>query len=248
MRLSWPAGVGLVALDEVDSTNEEARRRGDAGVEGPLWIMARRQTAARGRRGRGWSAPEGNLSATCLLRPEIRVAEAALLSFAACLAVAEFFESASPGANVSLKWPNDVLLNGRKAAGVLLESAGGGGRLDWLAVGVGVNLAHHPAAEEGAWPPTSVRAEAGLAPTPEAALERIAARFAHWSDVLAARGFAPLRDAWLARAARLGEKIEARLPRETVTGVFADLDSTGALVLSTAAGPRRIQAADVFFA
>jgi BirA family biotin operon repressor/biotin-[acetyl-CoA-carboxylase] ligase len=246
--LNWPDGIDRVVLDAVDSTNEEARRRAEAGEAGPLWIMARRQTAGRGRRGRAWSAAEGNLAATCLMRPAMTPADAALLSFAACLAVAELFETVAPGCRVALKWPNDALLNGGKAAGVLLESAGSGRRLDWLAVGVGVNLAHHPAPEEGAWRPTSVRAETGGAPEAETALEVLASAFARWSGALAAQGFAPLRDAWLARAARLGEKVEARLPRETVEGVFADLDPSGALVLSTAAGPRRIQAADVFFA
>jgi BirA family biotin operon repressor/biotin-[acetyl-CoA-carboxylase] ligase len=247
----WPHGVGLLTLDQTDSTNEEARRRAAAGEPGPLWIMARRQTAARGRRGRAWQAPEGNLSATCLLRPPVPPATAALMSFAACLAVAETFDALAPGAEVALKWPNDALLNGRKAAGVLLESAGAGPRLDWLAVGVGLNLAHHPDAgpEVGAdaWPATSVAAECGLAPAPEDALRRLAAAFAAWSDRLLAQGFAPLRAAWLARAARLGQPVVARLPRETVAGVFTDLDADGALVLSQGGAARRIQAADVYF-
>ncbi len=239
--------MGRCILESVDSTNEEARRRAGRGETGPLWIMARRQTAARGRRGRVWSAPQGNLSATCLLRPAMAPAAAALLSFAACLAVAEMFEALAPGARVTLKWPNDALLNGRKAAGVLLESAGRGDRIDWLAVGVGVNLASHPAQEPDAWPPTSIMAETGAAPEPEAALEALAAAFARWSGRLEAEGFAPLRAAWLARAARLGEKITARLARETVEGILTDLDPGGALVLSVGADQRRISAADVFF-
>lgn len=244
----WPHGVGLLRLEETDSTNEEARRRAAAGERGPLWIVARRQTAARGRRGRAWSAPEGNLSATCLLRPVLPPAQAALLSFAACLAVAETFDVLAPAAEVRLKWPNDALLNGRKAAGVLLEGAGGGARLDWLAVGIGLNLAHAPAPMPEAWPPTSVAAETGAAPGPEDALGLLAPAFAHWARRLEHEGFAPLRAAWLARAARLGEKIVARLPSEAVEGVFADIDEAGALVLSRCGGLRRIQAADVHFA
>jgi BirA family biotin operon repressor/biotin-[acetyl-CoA-carboxylase] ligase len=245
--MAWPEGVGRVVLDAVDSTNEEARRRIAAGAPTPLWIMGRRQTQGRGRRGRVWDGPLGNLAATCALRPAMRPAEAALLSFAACLSVAELFETLAPGAEITLKWPNDALLNGRKAAGVLLESAGSAGRMDWLAVGVGVNLAHHPEPDPGGWPPTSVAAETGRTTDPEAALERLANRFAHWSDRLTREGFQPLRAAWLARAARLGQKITARLPRETVEGVFVDLDPDGALALMTQAGLRRIQAADVFF-
>jgi BirA family biotin operon repressor/biotin-[acetyl-CoA-carboxylase] ligase len=181
------------------------------------------------------------------MRPDMPPPRAALLSFAACLSVADLFDAVAPGATVTLKWPNDALLNGRKAAGVLLESGGGGGRVDWLAVGVGVNLACHPEAEADAWPPTSVASEVGGAPTPEEALRLLAAAFAGWSARLAAEGFAPLRAAWLARAARLGQPLVARLPTETAEGVFLDLDADGALVLGCAGGPRRIRAADVFF-
>ena len=245
--MAWPQGVGRLLLDTVDSTNEEARRQAAQGAGGPLWIMARRQTAARGRRGRAWTAPAGNLSATCLLRPGGPPAQVALVSFAACLAVAELFETLAPQATVALKWPNDALLNGRKAAGVLLESAGAGARVDWLAVGVGVNLAHHPDPEPDAWPATSIARETGAAPEPEAALATLATAFARWSGRLEAEGFAPLRAAWLARAARLGQKVTARLPDATVEGVFADLDAGGALVLSQGGVMRRIQAADVYF-
>jgi BirA family biotin operon repressor/biotin-[acetyl-CoA-carboxylase] ligase len=244
----WPAGVGLLRLETVDSTNEEARRQADAGAPAPLWIMARTQTAARGRRGRAWSAPAGNLFATCLLRPTGGARDAALMSFAACLAVAEMFEAVAPGAQVALKWPNDALLNGRKAAGVLLEGAGAGGDLAWMAVGIGVNLANHPDPAPDAWPPTSVKAETGAAPDPDDAMLALADSFARWSGVLAREGFGPLRAAWLARAARLGEKLIARLPHETVEGVFADVDHEGALVLSQGGALRRIQAADVYFA
>lgn len=235
-------------LEETDSTNAEAARLAASGQAGPLWIMARRQTAARGRRGRAWTAPAGNLSATLLMRPDWPPAKAALMSFAACLAVADLFDAVAPQAAIALKWPNDPLLNGGKAAGVLLESAGGGGRLDWLAVGVGVNLAAAPPQEPGAWRPTSVAAETGAAPDPETALTHLAAALAGWTARLDADGFAPLRAAWLARAARLGEKVTARLPRETVEGVFTDIDATGALVLTCSGAVRRIAAADVFFA
>jgi BirA family biotin operon repressor/biotin-[acetyl-CoA-carboxylase] ligase len=245
--MAWPEGWDRVVLDSVDSTSDEARRRAAAGAPGRLWIMARRQTAARGRRGRAWAAPEGNLSATALLRPRMPAPGAARLSFAAALAVAELVEAAAPRARVALKWPNDVLLDGGKVCGVLLESAGHGGALDWLSVGVGLNIAHHPEPEPGAWRPTSLAA-AGASLTPEAALERLAERFALWAARLEAEGFAPLRVAWLARAAGLGDKVVARLPRETVEGAFVDLAEDGALVVATQAGQRRIHAADVFFA
>ena len=246
--MGWPEGWGRVRLDTVDSTNEEARRRAAAAELGPLWIAADRQTAGRGRRGRAWADPGGALFATALLRPRLPAREAAGLSFAACLAVAEALDALASGSQVALKWPNDALLNDRKVAGVLLESAGSGDRLDWLAVGIGLNLAVAPEPAPEGWPPTSIAAETGAAPAPDVALEALAQSFARWSARLEAEGFAPLRTAWLARAARLGEKVTARLPGETVAGDFVDLDGDGALVLSGPFGLRRIHAADVFFA
>ncbi|QIE54250.1 biotin--[acetyl-CoA-carboxylase] ligase [Pikeienuella piscinae] len=246
LAVVWPHGVGLVVLDEIDSTNEEARRRALAGAETPLWIRARRQVAGRGRQGRVWTEGDGNLYATLLMRPGMPASGSALLSFAACIAVAEFFEA--HGGRAALKWPNDPLLGCGKAAGVLLESAGRAGKLDWLAIGVGVNLVSAPAADgASSHPPTSLLEEAGVRVSAEDALTSIAARLAYWASLLAAEGFAPIREAWLARAARLGERIEARTPRENVTGVFEDVDVEGALVLGTANGRRRIHAADIYF-
>ncbi|SES94468.1 biotin--[acetyl-CoA-carboxylase] ligase [Oceanicella actignis] len=254
--MNWPEGVGRLILDEIDSTNEEARRRARSraaagGWDGrPLWIMARRQLAGRGRRGAPWTAPEGNLNATLLMRPEAPAAQAALLSFAACLAVAELLDAHAPGGRVALKWPNDALLDGGKVAGVLLESEGAGPRLDWLAIGVGVNLAAHPQLPpeaRGAFPPTSLRAAGAMAPRPEEALEILAAAFARRAARMAREGFAPIREEWLARAARLGQTIEARLPGRVLRGVFEDVDGEGALVLRTGDGPVRIAAAEVHF-
>ncbi len=252
--MAWPDGVDRLILDEIDSTNEEARRRARAGsvafAERPLWIMARRQTAGRGRRGNAWIAPEGNLNATLLMRPVQPAAQAALLGFVACLACAELLDAYAPQAKVTVKWPNDALLNGGKVAGVLLESEGAGSRLDWLAIGVGVNLAHRPELAEaagGGLAPTSLRAAGAAVPTPQEALETLAAAFDRRARVLAEQGFAPIREEWLSRAARLGEQVEARLPRETLRGVFEGLDADGAMILRTAQGPRAIAAAQVHF-
>lgn len=224
-----------------------ARDHARGGYAGPLWIMTPEQTAGRGRRGRAWTAPRGNLNATLLIRPEQPPAQAALLSFAAALAVADLVGAAAPQAPVALKWPNDVLVEGGKISGILLESEGQGDRLSWLAIGIGVNLVAAPPADpEAAHEPTCL-ADHVDPPTPDRALTTLAARFARWRARFDAEGFEPLRAAWLARAARLGEPIEARLPSETLRGTFADLDADGALVLHTASGLRRIAAADVFF-
>lgn len=230
---------------ELDSTNEEARRRALAGERGPVWIRADRQGAGRGRRGRAWISEPGNLFITGLYVLDTQPGDAARLSFAAALSVADLIEEIVSGLNPRLKWPNDVLIEGRKVCGILLESgtAPGGGL--WLAVGIGVNLAHHP--EDSERPATSLAAHDAKA-DPVHAGERLAYHFDTWLSRWQTGGFAPIRDAWLTRAHALGEKVIARLETETVEGVFADLMPDGALRLDLADGTRRlISAGDVFF-
>jgi len=226
---------------------EADRRAGE--LAGPTWIMARRQTAATGRRGRAWRMGEGNLAATLVMRPGGSPGEAALRTFTASLALYDVLAEIAPDARLSLKWPNDVLLNGGKVAGILLESGGRGGAVDWLSVGIGVNLASAPgpeAVEPGAVPPVAL-AQMAEAPGPEDMLRRLAARFALHEATFKDHGFAPLRRLWLARAARLGEVITARMGSETATGTFDTVDEAGSLVLRCAAGPRVIAAADIQF-
>jgi BirA family biotin operon repressor/biotin-[acetyl-CoA-carboxylase] ligase len=243
--VNWPAGYGLKEFDEIDSTNEEARRLAAAGETGPLWITAARQTAGRGRRGRAWESPVGNLSATLLLSPRKPASECAQLSFAAALAVSDMV--AGFGAETRVKWPNDVLAPDRKIAGILLESSShGGADPAWLAIGMGVNLKCHPPETE--FPATSLPALGIAAPDPRDALARLAASFAKWYDLWRAHGFAPIRDAWLARAAGLGSRIRARLHNGETTGVFEGIDASGALLLRETQDRLRIIAAgEVFF-
>jgi BirA family biotin operon repressor/biotin-[acetyl-CoA-carboxylase] ligase len=239
----WPAGYNRLILDQTDSTNAEARRRAPATT--PLWIAARKQTAGRGRLGRDWASPRGNLSATLLVGRDEAPGDLAKLSFYASLAVADLLSHFAPSAGVATKWPNDTLLNGKKAAGILLENFGpGGGHKANLAIGIGINLAHHPDPAQSRWPPTSLAAETGTVPGIEEALLVLADRLDHWLGIA---DFAAIRAAWLARATHLGQRIEARLPDRTLTGIFEDVDAEGALVLRTPAGPQRIAAADIHF-
>jgi BirA family biotin operon repressor/biotin-[acetyl-CoA-carboxylase] ligase len=205
-----------------------------------LWIFASRQTAGRGRRGRAWQTPEGNLAATLLLRPNAPQGQAAQLSFAAALAVADMAAQFAPRAAITVKWPNDVLAESEKLAGILLE-----GGPDWLAIGIGINLKHFPPGTE--FPATSLAAQGVAAPTPEEALTVVAARFAHWFAMWKADGFQPLRTAWLARASGLGETIRARLAHEERRGAFEGIDASGALLLREQGGLRAIAAGEVFF-
>lgn len=237
-------------LARTDSTNAEALRLA-AVLRGPAWIMTHQQLAGRGRRGREWVMPAGNFAGTLFLRPEGGPATAAQLSFVAALAVGDALADAcGPAARLTIKWPNDVLLNSGKVAGILLESAGQGRDVTALAVGIGVNLAAAPDAgqvEPGAVVPVSVRSETGLTITPEAFLDLLAPAFAGWQAQLDSHGFAPIRTAWLARAARLGQTILARTGRTEARGIFEGIDETGALILNTPAGRQYLPAADVFF-
>ncbi|HUE63820.1 MAG TPA: biotin--[acetyl-CoA-carboxylase] ligase [Rhizomicrobium sp.] len=236
----WPQGYSKQVYTELDSTNEQARRLAHAGEMGPVWIMAERQTGGRGRRGRAWQSGPGNLAATLLLRPDAPQAMTGQLSFAAALAVADMAAHFAPQAAIAVKWPNDVLAEGKKLAGILLET---GER--WLAIGIGVNLACHP--EDTEFPATSL-ADLGVpAPSPQEALTILAARFAHWYDAWMKDGFTPLRDEWLARAKGVGEPIRARLPHETREGVFEGIDASGALLLNEGGSLRAIAAGEVFF-
>jgi BirA family biotin operon repressor/biotin-[acetyl-CoA-carboxylase] ligase len=243
--------VARHVLDTVDSTNAHALRLATAG-SGPAWVLGLEQTAGKGRRARAWSSPRGNFHASLLLHPTEPAAEVALRSFAAALALHEVLVALTglPDA-FALKWPNDVLLNGGKVAGILLESAGApGGRIAHLVIGIGVNLiaAPDPALiEPGATGPVTLLAETGQRVAPETLLAHLAPAYAVWESRFRAEGFAPLRDAWLARAARLGETITARTGTATHQGRFATLDESGALILATPQGRLTIPAAEVFF-
>jgi len=243
--LSWPLGYRLLELQEVDSTNEEARRRAAAGEPGPLWILAAEQTKGRGRRGRIWEAPPGNLSATLLIRPNRPAGECAQLSFVAALAAAEMLAALVP--DVTLKWPNDVLASGQKIAGILLEAeTAADGKAAWLAAGIGINLKAFPPGTE--IPATAVEAMGVTAPSPQDALLDLAAAFAKWYEAWRTDGFPAIREAWLSRAHGLGLRIRVRLAREQMTGIFRDIDDAGALVLGLpGGGTRTIAAGDVFF-
>lgn len=244
---AWDFGHALRHFAEIDSTNEEARRLAASGVQGPLWIVADRQTKGRGRRGREWQSLPGNLYATLLLNPASRIAQCAQLSFVAALSAGDLVSRHAPKAAVRLKWPNDVLADGRKIGGILLEASGmGAGAPDWLAIGFGINLVWYPGDAE--FPATSLLGLNAHPPAPRDALAWLAGSWSEWYKVRETRGFAPIRDTWLTRAAGLGERIRARLPGEEAIGVFEGIDETGALILREAQNRvRLIAAGDVFF-
>ncbi|WP_137391355.1 biotin--[acetyl-CoA-carboxylase] ligase [Rhodoligotrophos defluvii] len=245
-----PQGYRLAVLDEIDSTNAEAMRRALAGDHGPLWLMARRQTGGRGRYGRHWVSEPGNLYTSLMMTAPAAHARLANLSFVAALAlsdaVAQLLDEPARS-QLRLKWPNDLLIAGAKTSGILLEAQPlPNSRELALALGFGVNIDHRPSL---ALPyAATFLAEHGVTVTPGGLLQLLAERFDHWHRTWTGpRGFAPVREAWLARAQGVGAPIEVKLQGETIHGIFEDLDDDGALVLLLSNGQRRkILAGDVF--
>ncbi|WP_292025858.1 biotin--[acetyl-CoA-carboxylase] ligase [Brevundimonas sp. UBA2416] len=240
----------ILLLDQTDSTNADARRRADAGETGPLWIVARRQTEGRGRRGRQWESQDGNLFSTLLQLTRKSPAEAAQVTFVAALAIADLLDAWAPPSLVTIKWPNDVMLAGQKTSGVLVESGAHESGGLWLAVGIGVNLAHAPEGTER--PATALvhhlRGDVTAPPTVEAAAAKLAEAFDVWMTRWETLGFQPILDAWRARTPGLDGPALARLGRETVEGVAEGVAPDGALKLRLADGSLRlISAGDVFF-
>lgn len=240
------SGARLIAFDSVGSTNAEALRFARGGERGPLWVVAAQQTEGRGRRGRAWVSERGNLYASLLLADPSPPERAAELSFVAALGLSDALIETIPeiARRISLKWPNDVLVDGRKAAGILIEGESSGAALVAV-VGMGVNCAHHPT--ETAVPSTDLAA-LGYALAPERLFQRLSrtmtARIAQWRR---GEGFQFLRTDWLARAAGLGQEMVARLETGAVKGRFETLDERGRLVLLLPNGRRElIGAGDVF--
>lgn len=240
----------ILVLDEVESTLDEARRRAAASDE-PCWIVALKQTQGRGRRGREWQAPAGNLSLTGYAFHQGPISALPQLSFVAALAAhasaAKLCATPADAAKLSLKWPNDLLFDGRKLAGLLLESGKGFGGRDWVSISIGMNLAAAP--EQGAIGQAAASlAETGADPSPKEAAQIFAACFVSRVNMLAEEGFGAIRAQWLERARGLGQSIIVRLPDENLQGVFKGLNEDGGLLLGLADGSERvITAGDVFF-
>jgi BirA family biotin operon repressor/biotin-[acetyl-CoA-carboxylase] ligase len=232
------AGVTLAALDRVTSTNTEAIERARAGVRGPLWITAERQTAGRGRRGRTWTSKPGNLHATLLLTDPSPAEHWPELSFVAALAVHDAVVAAAPPVKprLAIKWPNDLLVDSAKFGGLLIEgeSIGESGA---VAIGIGVNCRSHPARTD--FPATDLVA-AGADLSAEKLFAELSAkmlgRLAQWHG---GEGFSTVRADWLARAAGLGQVVEVRLDERTLTGRFETVDESGRLVLELPEGKRQ---------
>ncbi|WP_404339359.1 biotin--[acetyl-CoA-carboxylase] ligase [Sphingomonas sp. MMS12-HWE2-04] len=223
---------------ETGSTNADLIALAASGAAEGLWLRATRQTAGKGRQGRAWTSPEGNLYASTLVRLRPSDPPPATLALVAAVALEDAVRVF--GVTATLKWPNDLLVDGAKLSGILLERAG-----DAVVIGFGVNLAHHP--EDLDRPATSLAAH-GTVPDPQLFAETLAEAFARWLGRWRGEGLVGVRERWLARAHPPGTALTARLADGTaLDGLFEGLNGEGALILRLADGARHvIHAADVF--
>jgi BirA family transcriptional regulator, biotin operon repressor / biotin---[acetyl-CoA-carboxylase] ligase len=238
------AGVRHLSYETLGSTNAEALALARAGERGPLWITAKSQSAGRGRRGSTWVSVPGNLYATLLLTEPSPPELAPQLSFVTALALHDAIVACASrlGLLLHVKWPNDLLLNGAKLAGILIE--GESDPAFAVAIGIGVNCAAHP---EGTPYPATDLAAAGALVTPGHLLSVLSAammrRIEQWQR---GQGFAAIRADWLKRAAGLGQDIHVRLPERELSGLFKGLDDAGHLLVLERHGLTTVTAGEVF--
>jgi BirA family transcriptional regulator, biotin operon repressor / biotin---[acetyl-CoA-carboxylase] ligase len=239
-----PNGVPVIWLDQVDSTSSEAARRAASGERGPLWIVARSQVGGRGRSGRQWASPPGNLYSSYLMTSSLAAPQLTQLSLVAGLAVHEAVDRMLPGRQIALKWPNDVLVEGAKVSGVLIESQPVlGNHATSVVIGIGLNLAHHPTIPGRS---TISLSALGAEIPPERAFLFVAkavnAWFAVWSE---GTGFSAIREAWLRRSLNIGSRMSVWAAAQRLQGYFAGLADDGAMVLALdEGGERRITFGD----
>lgn len=245
--MTAPQPFSVIEHEILDSTNDEACRLASGGAADGIVVWAHRQRAGRGRRGRRWQSPDGNLYFSVILRPSASPAVAAQLSLVAAVAMAETLAELLPDdTRIEQKWPNDVLVDGKKIAGILLESSGAlADRVDWVVVGCGLNIAVAP--DETALPATCL-AERGAESTDRAAvLMALLGSLHRWRREWETAGIQPVRRVWLSRARGLGQEITVRLPNHEFKGQFLDMDDNGALIVRLPDGSEKaVTAGDVF--
>lgn len=230
------SGFEVICLEEVGSTNDIAAEYAAIYPEHKLVIRARRQTAGRGRRGRSWQSLEGNLFFSMLFEFSLR--DLGRLIMAASLSLVDVVKAYKPDADVRLKWPNDVLLNGNKISGMLLEKGAG----NYMIVGIGVNITQSPQMPDMLYPTTSL-AQAGIAATADDFLQKYLGVFAKNIDLTAAS----LRQRWLENAKNVGAKIKVLQNGKEQRGIFEGIDDNADLILRTDGGVQKILAGDVFY-
>lgn len=248
--LQLPGLFSLIAYNSIDSTNEEAKRLAETGAAHGTLVWAQSQEQGHGRRGRSWVSDPGNLYCSFILKPDRPVHEASQLSFVLAVSVAKTidkqFQNQNIANHVQCKWPNDVLIGGKKASGILLEMIPRNNHDQAsIVAGIGVNIEHFPTNTE--FQATSLKAEGLSDVSTESFLEMLCDQFSRWYAIWLTEGFQTIRQAWLDKAFGFGETATVRLATETYSGVFETLDPQGSLILNDHGNRRHIAAGDVYF-
>lgn len=244
-REAAEAGFQLLQVTRAESTNEAALKAVLAGAD-RFWLVAEEQTMGRGRHGRTWASPRGNLYASLGLASPCPAAKAPLLGFVAGLSLAEAIVSLAPALKpvVQLKWPNDCLVAGEKCVGILLEGSNGPDGRRAVVIGMGVNVLVAP---EGLDQPVTALGRHSRAFTVEGLFERLSARIAANLALFAGgAGFAAIRERWLGYAIAVDSPVRVKLPAGEITGVFAGIDGDGQLLVSRDGKVETIMVGDVF--
>ncbi|WP_417457174.1 biotin--[acetyl-CoA-carboxylase] ligase [Kordiimonas sp.] len=242
---SAPAGVGASFLPECDSTNAVASKLGQSGETGPLWIVAGRQSAGRGRRGKIWKSEGGNLYASLLFKPAIEPSDMTAIPFLVALAVRDTFLDFGAD-DVRCKWPNDVLIGGHKASGVLIESSARNAKeLDYVIIGIGINLMHFP--NDAQFRATSLKAVTGNVIDVRHAFQALSHhlfdRLTNWKT----SEITPIAEEWTNSAWGLGHRCVLRTATDTFEGTPLRLAGDGGLVVGLDNGEERsLYAGDIF--
>lgn len=230
----------IIELETVGSTNDYAKVLAKAGSPHGTIVYAHEQTAGRGRQGNAWTSAKGNLFMTLILRPPVNAASSGQLSFLAAVALAEVFEQMLPKtAAIGLKWPNDIFLNGKKAAGILLEAEGIRGG-EWVIIGIGVNIVSAP---ENAISLKNIDVETNS----RILLDKLRLGIMSLYDLWKNKGFDPIRESWMHYAMNIGKNIQVRLPKEIFNGTFVGIDKSGSLQLEMPDGTRKMIASGEVF-
>ena len=239
----------FVILDETESTNSDALKLAKF-TDKPTFVVAKKQTNGRGRVDRSWLDPSGNFSGSILIKIDEDLQRLALRSFVAALAVFDAIDQKiSKKHELVIKWPNDLLLNGKKICGILLETRNFG-TVSALVIGIGVNLLSSPNLDKNQniiIKPGSILGETGVKLDPIDFSELIAAQYALRENQFRTMGFSKIREIWMDRATKLGKRITARTPNCEYHGIFDSVNEKGQLVLITNGEKKKIAAAEIFF-
>ena len=228
----------IIELNEIDSTNDELRRLAEKGAKHFTVVTAKKQTRGKGRYSRMWESPDGNLFLSILIRkPDMETAHQ--LSFVSAMAVLETVQTLLSNHEISVKWPNDVLVNGKKIAGILLESSTSHNKIDYIIIGFGVNVKKSP---DYATNMRELGYKGSFGQVKDTLIKEFKKFYEMWQD----ENFGRISELWLRNAAYLGEKITVNLPDSSLTGIFRGLTATGELRLETVDGEKIISSGDVY--